>query len=366
MTSHQIRSSNVIRIFQRSKEENFANILSSYKIGVEEVILSSTDNFDVYSLRLSPGSRISKIEKILPEIGLHLQSLSIPRGRLLMEEGLYEIIVQTNRPDNISLDYKKVSDYNPSFLCPINLGKDEFGNDLIQDINQMPNLLVAGTTGSGKSMFLHSIFLSAAANNADLYLIDPKGVEFDSYKNLNCVVKFTTTLDGSRQILKDLYQKMEEIFSLLQKSGFRNIAEYNLSSKNKIKPSIVIIDEWADLVLQDKKIQNDLCLVAQKGRAAGISIVLATQRPSSSIISGPIKANFPARVAMRVASQVDSRVVLDCSGAEKLAKAGSGIYLDAKTGELKHFFAPKIDSISAEIKKIGLKNTVSFWKKIWG
>lgn len=340
--------------------------MNSYKIGVQDVHLSSTDNFDVYSLRLSPGSRISKIEKILPEIGLHLQALSSPRGRLLMEDGIYEIVVQTNRPESISIDYKTVATVNSSFTCPINLGKDEFGIDIVQDLNQMPNLLVAGTTGSGKSMFLHSVFLSAAASNADIYLIDPKGVEFDPYKNLDCVRKFVTTLDDSRQVLKDLYQKMENIFFLFQKSGSRNIAEYNLISKNKIKPSVVIIDEWADLILQDKKIQNDLCLVAQKGRAAGISIVLATQRPSTAIISGPIKANFPARIAMRVVSQVDSRVVLDSSGAEKLAKAGSGIYLDPRTGDLRHFFAPKIDSISSEIKKIGLKKTVSFWERLWG
>ena len=162
MTSPQIRSSNVIEIFSKTKEEKFSNLLGSYKIGVEEVFLSSTDNFDVYSIRLSPGSRITKIEKILPEIGLHLQSLSIPRGRMVMEDGYYEIVVQTNRPENISLDYKKTASYNTSFLCPVNFGKDEFGNDLIQDLNQMPNLLVAGTTGSGKSMFLHSIFLSVA------------------------------------------------------------------------------------------------------------------------------------------------------------------------------------------------------------
>jgi len=366
MNNRQARPSNVIDIFSKSKEEILSNLLSSFKIGVEEISLSSTSNFDIYSLRLSLGSRISKIEKVLPEIGLHLQAVSIPRGRMVLEDGLYEIKVQTNSPSNVTLDYKNLADHKSKLFCPVSFGKDEFGNDFIQDLNQMPNLLVAGTTGSGKSMFLHSIFLSAAANNADIYLIDPKGVEFDPYKDLDCVMDFTTTVDGSRTILRNIYQKMENIFCILQKSGARNIVEYNKLSKNIIKPSIIIIDEWADLVLQDKKIQNDLCLVAQKGRAAGISIVLATQRPSSSIISGPIKANFPARVAMRVASLVDSRVVLDCSGAEKLAKAGSGIYLDPKTGELKQFFAPKIDSISAEINKLGLKRTVSFWKKIWG
>jgi len=366
MTNLQSQSSNVIEIFSKSKEEKFSSLLRSYKIGIEDVFLSSTENFDIYSIKLSPGSRISKIEKILPEIGLHLQSLSIPRGRMVIEEGFYEIMVQTNKPNNISIDYKKILFNNSNLFCPIILGKDDFGNDFIQDLNQMPNLLVAGATGSGKSVFLHSIILSVAANDANLYLIDPKGVEFDSYKDLDCVVKFTSTLEGGKQILKDLYQKMETIFALLQKKGARNIVEYNSLVKEKIKPSILIIDEWADLVSLDRNLQNELCLVAQKGRAAGISIILATQRPSSSVISGLIKANFPARVSMRVASQVDSRIILDAVGAEKLAKVGSGIYLDPKTGELKHFFAPKIDSVSAEIKKIGLKRTVSFWKKIWG
>jgi len=366
MSNPQILRNNVIDIFPKTKEEKFLNLLSSFKISVEEVYLESNDNFDLYSIRLSPGSKISKLEKVLPEIGLQLRALSTPRGRLLMEEGLYEISVQIGRPQSIAVSYANLLDNNPEFLCPISFGVDEFGSEMIHDLNQMPNLLVAGTTGSGKSMFLHSIFLSVAANNADIYLIDPKGVEFDQYRELSCISAFASDLLGAKKILSNLYTRMENIFSILQKVGARNLAEYNNLVREKIKPSVLIIDEWADLVLQDKSIQNDLCLIAQKGRAAGVSIVLATQRPSASIISGPIKANFPARVAMRVASLVDSRVILDSSGAEKLAKVGSGIYLDPKTGEQRLFFAPKVDSVSSEIKKLGLKKTNSFWKKLWG
>lgn len=360
------QDSNVIEIFPKSKEEELSDILESFKINVKEVSLSSGSIIDTYSIRLSPGTKISKLEKILPEVGLHMQALSIPSGRMVLEKGIYEITLQTGYPSSFHLDYNLVSESRGEMVCPIYLGRDNMGNNIVQDLNQMPNLLVAGTTGSGKSMFLHSIFLSAAANNSDIYLIDPKGVEFDPYKDLQCVKFFTSDIAGARDILIRLQGHMSNVFALMQKAGARNILEYNRRSKVQIKPSVVIIDEWADLVMQDKKIQNELCFLAQKGRAAGISIVLATQRPSASVISGPIKANFPARVAMRVTSLVDSRVILDSSGAEKLAKAGSGIYLDPKTGELKHFFAPKIDSISNEIKKLGLKKTVSFWKMIWG
>mgnify|MGYP003335632692 CR=1 FL=1 len=366
MNQPLIQVSNVIEIFPKSKEEKLEEILKSYKISVVNISCNTFDNFDVYSLGLAPGVKISRLEKTLPEIGLNLKALSTPRGRVIMESGLYEISVQTSKPESFSIDYKAVASSKVNYYCPINLGKDEFGNDLLQDLNQLPNLLVAGTTGSGKSMLLHSIILSVAAKNAEIYLVDPKSVEFDIYRDLKCVQDSATDLDGAKKIMKNIFNIMQNTFATLKSKGCRNVVEYNSISKDKITPIVLIIDEWADLVLQDKKIQTDLCLIAQKGRAAGISVILATQRPSASIISGAIKANFPARIAMRVASAIDSRVILDASGAEKLAKVGSGIYLDPKTGELRQFFVPKIDSVDAEIKKLGLKKNTSFWKLLWG
>jgi S-DNA-T family DNA segregation ATPase FtsK/SpoIIIE len=365
MSNLQPRGSNVIDIFPATKDNHFIEFFRCHKIGIESIDVKSIDNFEVLSIRLLPGTKISKIEKSLPELGLYVRSLSPPRGRLVMEEGIYEVTIQTARPEDFSVNYGDLKDNN-NYLCPINLGRDEYGVEIVTDLNSMPNLLVAGTTGSGKSMLLHSIILSAISNGSDLYLIDPKGVEFDIYRQFNCVKSFASSIEDSRSLLQELYFIMEQTFSTLQKSGSRNVVDHNLISRNKIKPIVVVIDEWADLVMQDRKIQNELCLLAQKGRAAGISIILATQRPSATIISGPIKANFPARIAMRVASAVDSRVILDSSGAEKLAKAGSGIYLDPKTGSLRFFFAPRITSIQSELGKMNTNRKKTFWSMIWG
>lgn len=365
MSHIQSRVSNVIDIFPATKNNNLMEFFRCHKIGIESIDVRSVENFDIISVRLLPGTKISKLEKTLPELGLHLRSLSPPRGRVIMEDGVYEITVQTARPKEFSVEYDNIR-YNNNYLCPINLGRDEYGEEIVVDLNSMPNLLVAGTTGSGKSMLLHSIILSAVSNGSDLYLIDPKGVEFDIYRQFNCVKSFASSIEEARSLLQELYFIMEQTFSTLHKSGSRNVVDHNLISRNKIRPIVVVIDEWADLVIQDKKIQNELCLIAQKGRAAGISIILATQRPSASIISGPIKANFPARIAMRVASAVDSRVILDSSGAEKLAKAGSGIYLDPRTGGLRFFFAPRINSVQSELGKMNKSKKKTFWSMIWG
>ena len=147
----------------------------------------------------------------------------------------------------------------------------------------------------------------------------------------------------------------------------RSAAEYNkmVSPEKRMRPVVVIVDEWADLVLQDKDIQKSLCLVAQKGRAAGISIILATQRPSCRVISGLIKANFPGRIALKVASAVDSRVILDSKGAEKITDIGTGLYLDGSRPKPVLFRAPFIENVSEELSILNPpeRQTQSFWKR---
>ena len=138
------------------------------------------------------------------------------------------------------------------------------------------------------------------------------------------------------------------------------------NERKKLNPTVLIIDEWADIVLQSSGVQKLLCAVAQKGRAAGISIILATQRPSSKVISGLVKANFPGRIALQVASATDSRIILDCKGAEDLVEVGTGLYLDGRSAKPKMFRAPYLLDIDDELTRFSLKSEKkdSFWKRI--
>jgi len=227
--------------------------------------------------------------------------------------------------------------------------------------------LIGGTTGSGKSVLLHSFILSLLGSDAVLHLVDPKMVEFGAYDKLESVKSIVHSAEEAGEVIEEVRSLMEARFVCLHKSGTRNVIDYNkrVDNRNRMRPVVVVVDEWADIVLQDKDIQKTLCLVAQKGRAAGISIILATQRPSCRVISGLIKANFPGRIALKVASAVDSRVILDRNGAEKITDIGTGLYLDGRLSKPMLFRAPYITDIQREIDKIqpAKKKKTSFWNR---
>jgi DNA segregation ATPase FtsK/SpoIIIE, S-DNA-T family len=193
----------------------------------------------------------------------------------------------------------------------------------------MPHLLVAGTTGSGKSVLLHSIIASLIKYVPDIRfaLIDPKQVELSYYSNIKqllypVVTDPATALD----VLSDLVEEMENRFSILHNAGVNNIETHNAREKNKLPYLVLAIDEFSDLMQSSKKLfQTKLCMLAQKARACGIHIIIATQRPSVDVITGIIKANFPSRISCKVTSLVDSRVVLDRGGAEKLIGRGDAL-----------------------------------------
>ena len=198
------------------------------------------------------------------------------------------------------------------------------GNELfVRDVGLMPHLLVAGTTGSGKSTFVTSLIawlhLLGAPENS-LFLIDPKCVEFSMFAKSAPVAGIIEEVSDAYYWLTELTDNMDKRFKMMRDLGVREYRECGLP------PVIVIVDEWADLFLQNKKIQEPVIRLAQKGRAAGIHLILATQRPTRDVVTGLIKANFPARVCFGVASQIDSRVVLDEGGAEELRDVGQAIF----------------------------------------
>lgn len=348
------------------KVKLFENVLSSFKINYDFVKNTSGEFFDIYDIRLSPGSTFKKIEKILPDLGVQFSSHSIPRGYPVYKDGVFRVEIQ--KRELAQKTFLELYKDNKDFYIPITLGVNTDGSHFQVDLNKIPNLLIGGIPGSGKSVLLNSIILSLIYNDADLYLVDPKMVEFNLYAPFKNTKILATTVEETFELIKEVNEVMEDRFEILRWSNSRNVHEYNESRppQKKLSPVVVVIDEWADIVLQNKAIQKPLCSIAQKGRAAGISIVLATQRPSSSVISGLIKANFSGRICLRVASNVDSRVILDRSGGEKIMNIGEGLYLDQRLSEPKMFKSTFIEdpqSILMSNKKV--KNSLPIWKRIW-
>ena len=228
---------------------------------------------------------------------------------------------------------------------------------------EMPHLLVAGSTGSGKSIALNSMIVSllyqASPQNLRLELIDPKMVEFSHFRGLpHLHGEVVTESDEAINVLNGLTDTMDQRYRLLNENNSRNITEYNAAKADiEMIPHIVlVIDELADLLMQEGKIAEEpIVRLAQKARAAGIHLIMATQRPTADVITGLIKTNVPARLAFRVSSNVDSRVILNQKGAESLQGKGDGLFLNPSAKGLLRLQSPMVNL--DEIKRV-----TEFWK----
>ena len=213
------------------------------------------------------------------------------------------------------------------------LGKDIAGQPIVADLAKMPHLLVAGATGSGKSVcintFITSILFKASPEDVKLVLIDPKVVELSNYNGIpHLLTPVVTDAKKAAGALRWAVKEMENRYSLFAAAGVRDIARYNETAKEERLPLIVIIiDELADLMMiAPVDVEDAICRLAQMARAAGLHLVLATQRPSVDVITGTIKANIPSRISFAVSSQIDSRTILDMGGAEKLLGKGDMLF----------------------------------------
>ena len=361
-----MKASEVIGIFEQKKEEKIFSLLSSFGIKTEYVKIDKKRFFDIYDIKLSNGIRSSKLDRVLVDVGLAMSSHSHPKGYPVMKDGIYRIEIQREEIESPSFQ-AVYNSFPKNYYAPIAVGVDTLGEFFSIDLNKLPNLLVAGTTGSGKSMLLHSFVLSLLGSDSLVHLVDPKMVEFGIYENFKSIRSISHSVEETEAMIGGVRELMETRFGCLKSYGVRDIVEYNkkVDQNNKMRPVVIIVDEWADIVLQYKDIQKELCFVAQKGRAAGISIILATQRPSARVISGLVKANFSGRISLKVASAVDSRIVLDCNGAEKITDVGTGLYLDGTLSKPKMFRAPNILDIQEELNTISpiAKARPSFWNR---
>jgi DNA segregation ATPase FtsK/SpoIIIE, S-DNA-T family len=222
-----------------------------------------------------------------------------------------------------------------SGLLPLVIGKDTLGRAVVGDMTRMPHLLIAGSTGSGKSIGLHALIMSLlCSKNPDevrLILIDPKRLEFSTYADIpHLLFPIVTEPKKAVQVLTWAVRTMEERYSQMARAGVRNIEEYQKAYPGEMSFMVIIIDELADLMMTSgKEVEHLIARLAQMARAAGIHIIVATQRPSVDVITGVIKVNFPSRIAFKVTSKVDSRTIIDGMGAEKLLGKGDMLFLDS-------------------------------------
>lgn len=293
-----------------------------------------------YELDPAPGVKINRIVALSDDIALTMKAQSV---RIVAPiPGKSRVGVEVPNTQSSLVYVKEVlatTDFQKSeSKLTLALGKDITGQPVVADLGDMPHLLIAGTTGSGKTVCVNSLILSLLCRNSPqelkFLMVDPKMVElapFNGLAHLLCPV--VTDAKKAAVALNWVVNEMEERYQLLAKVGARNIEAYN-EKQEKIPYIIVIIDELADLMVVSRdQIENAITRLAQLSRAVGIHLILATQRPSVDVVTGVIKANFPARISFKVASKVDSRTVLDMNGADKLLGKGDMLFL--RPGEAK-------------------------------
>lgn len=290
-----------------------------------------------YEVKPAPGVKVSKITGLADDIALNMAASSV---RIEQIPGKAAIGIEVPNQELESVQLREVLE-NPAFAAAksrltVGLGKDISGQAVFADLAKMPHLLVAGATGSGKSVCINtlitSILFKAKPDEVKFILIDPKMVELSVYNDVpHLMVPVVTDSRKAASVLNWAVQEMEKRYGLIAQAGVRNVAGYNklwTEEPEKMLPSIVIIiDELADLMMvAPHDVEDAICRIAQKARAAGIYLVLATQRPSVNVITGVIKANIPSRISFAVTSQIDSRTILDASGAEKLLGKGDMLF----------------------------------------
>jgi len=313
-------------------------------------------------------TKLSKIVSLEDDLAMALQALSI---RILAPiPGTAVVgfeVANKKRHDVLFASVIKSAEFvNGTHALPLVLGKDTVGTDVIVDLARMPHLLIAGSTGSGKSIALNAMLISLLCKRTPdemrLVLIDPKRLEFASYADIaHLLFPIVTEAHEASPVLAWVVQEMERRYEQMAVCGVRNVSDYNRCTKHishtqPLPYIVVVIDELADLMMTaGREVEELITRTAQMARAAGIHMIVATQRPSVDVITGLIKVNFPSRISFRVTAKIDSRTILDCSGADKLLGRGDMLFLDATTACLRrvhgaYITAPEIEAVVEHIR----------------
>ncbi len=325
-----------------------------------------------YELKPEAGIKYSRITGLAEDLCLALKAESILIERIPGKSTVGIEVPNVHRQTIALREQIESAEFiNSPSKMTLALGKDLIGRNRVSDLSQMPHLLIAGSTGTGKSVFLNSLILSmlykATPDELKMVMVDPKRLELGLYEDIpHLLAPVVTDPKVASNVLRNATREMETRLKLLAERGVRNIDQYNRtfqkgqslslfedneSSEHKPLPYIVIIiDELADLMMVDtNNVEESITRLAQMARAVGIHLILATQRPSVDVITGLIKANFPARISFRVASKVDSRTILDANGSESLLGRGDMLYLPAGSARLNRMHGPFVteDEITA-------------------
>lgn len=329
--------------FIRSNKENLERVLNDFQIKGQVVEIHIGPAVTQFEVKVPSGTKVSRISGINKEIALALAAKDVRIQAPI--PGKSTIGIEIPNPTISMVKFKEVLAYDnkESGKILVALGKDIMGQPRLADLSKMPHLLIAGSTGSGKSVctntIICSILMRYKPDEVKLMLVDPKKVELSNYNGIpHLICPVVSDPKKASIALQKLVEEMEKRYDLFSEKNVKNIGGYNewVDKENKNKDEkiprmhyiVAIIDELADLMLvASKEVEDSIMRITQMARAAGIHLIVATQRPSTDVITGVVKANIPSRIAFAVASNIDSRTILDSSGAEKLLGKGDMLYL---------------------------------------
>ena len=357
-----------------ANKNKIVETLNNYKIGISNIKATIGPTVTLYEIVPDAGIRISKIKNLEDDIALSLSALGIRIIAPIPGKGTIGIEVPNQKPSVVSMRsvISSTKFQNAEMELPIAMGKTISNETFVVDLAKMPHLLMAGATGQGKSVGLNAVLTSLVYKKhpaeVKFVLVDPKKVELNIYSKIerHYLAKLPDTeeaiiTDNNKVIntLNSLCIEMDNRYELLKNALCRNLKEYNKKFKErKLNPNdghgylpyiILVVDEFADLIMTaGKEVETPIARLAQLARAIGIHLIIATQRPSVNVITGIIKANFPARVAFRVTSKIDSRTILDSGGADQLI--GRGDMLFTQGNELTRIQCAFVDT--PEVEKI--------------
>ena len=316
----------------RTNKQILVDTLRSFNAEIDTIEEHEGHTLTLYEVKPSPGTRVTRIRNLKDEIAA---ALGAPSVRIVapLPNGLVGIEVPNPERKTITADeiFASPEFANSDAELPLALGRTVANDTLVADLASMPHLLVAGATGQGKSVALNMMLLSLLKKKTPeqmkLVLIDPKQVELSAYNPLVDSYLMADTITDpeiAQNVLATLCNIMDDRYTTLNEHNVRNVQEYNaIPGVERYPYIVVVIDEYGDLVMQSgREMERIICRLAQKSRAVGIHLIVSTQRPSATIVTGNIKANFPTRIALRTTTGTDSRVIIDQTGAEKLTGRG--------------------------------------------
>jgi S-DNA-T family DNA segregation ATPase FtsK/SpoIIIE len=340
----------------RQQAEALEQALHTYNIEGEVVGIDSGPVITLYRVRLAPGTKVAQLGPIAADIARMLRAVNI---RIVPNEEGHDTVgieVPNRKKEKVRLkELMTNSEAAGRMKLPMFLGKDASGNPLVIDLTSLPHMLIAGTTGSGKSVCMNAIIMgflyTQKPSDLKLVLVDPKMVELSQFRDIpHLMCPVITEMSKAAAILEWAVTKMDERYELLAEAGVRDIATYNGLSWEELKERfdpkteleeakiprklpymVFVIDELADLMMTNKEVEGSIVRIAQKARAVGIHLILATQRPQANVVTGLIKSNMPGRLSFRVASGMDSRIVLDQKGGELLLGHGDMLMLTPRS-----------------------------------